>query len=174
MNVRSTHCRPPVCHDVRTLSYRWNRRNPTPFTAWLRAVTAAIPDGFVPKRRIYKRRRTGDDPSVAECPTTGGSSVRPTGHRVCPDVGITSHNKHWTNTRRESHSESIAVCRTPRGQHNTTQQWESESGKREERRGVPGWPLHSTPLHSTPLPGDCPVTGYTPIPTVCWLGSLQP
>ncbi len=118
-----------------------------------------FPTVFYPKRRIYKRRHTGYDPSVAEHPPTGGSSVRPHWKqgRVCPTVGIKSHNKHRANTRRESHSESIAVCRTPRGQHNTGNPSPTTERRGEESQGG----------HSTPLPGDCPSTGHSPIPTVC-------
>ena len=41
-----------ISDDSQTKShpiYTWNRRNTTPFTAWIRAVTAAIPERFCSK-----------------------------------------------------------------------------------------------------------------------------
>ncbi len=68
--------------------YRWNRRNTTPFTGGYARSQRQFPNGFVPNRRICACRRTGYDPSVAERPKTGGSSVRPHWKQSGPHVGI--------------------------------------------------------------------------------------
>ncbi len=108
------------------------------------------------KHRLCKRRRTGDDPSVAECPTTGGSSVRPDWKQSVARCGnhtpTTGQILVEKVTPSPSKSAELPVANTTLGV------------RVRQRRGVPGWPL----------PGDCPVTGHSPIPTVCWLGSLQP
>ncbi len=120
-----------------------------------------FPTVFVPKQRMCKHRGTGYDHSVAEWPKSGGSSVRPHWKqgRVCPDVGIT-HQALGKYSQRKS----LRVRRSLPDSPWPTQHWESESDNGEER----------SPGVATPLPGDCPVTSHSPIPTVCWLGSLQP
>ncbi len=91
-----------------------------------------FPTVVSPKHRLCKRRRTGHDPSVAECPTTDGSSVRPHWKqgRVWPDVGIT-HQALGKYSQRKS----LRVHRSLSDSPWPTQHWESESDNGEESRG---------------------------------------
>ncbi len=141
----------------RPTSYMQNRRNPTSFTAWIRAVPVGDSDRFcwtvasMPVSAHWLRPRCSRVPNKwrFECPPTLETGQG----RVCPDVGIKSHNKYQAIVTDASNSESGDTDRSPCGTHNT-------GTSPQLRRGVPGWPLHSTPLHSTPkrLPSDRPHT----------------
>ncbi len=124
---------------------------PRLFTAWIRAVILWFPTVFAGQQRI------GYDADVAECLKTGGSSVRPRWNQGVP-FGE-SNNKHCALVNDGSNSES--------GESNDRSKllWHKQyrDFASSEERSTGG----------LALPGDCPVTGHTLIPTVSWLGSLQ-
>ncbi len=76
-----------------------------------------------------------------ECPPTleTGQGVARCGNHITQQAP-------GANSCRGSHSESVAVCRTPRGQHNT-----GNPNTTEERRRVPGWPGHSQETARRPV-----------------------
>ncbi len=93
-------------------------------------------------------------PQCSRAPHNWGFECPPTletgqGRAGCAPMWESNHITHQApgaNSCRGSHSESVAVCRTPRGQHNTA------LGIRvRQTRGVPGWPLHSQETAHRPV-----------------------
>ena len=117
----------------------WSRRNTTSFTAWIRAVTAAMPERFCSKTAYILVSAHWLRPQCGRAPENWRFECPPTLETECAPMRE-SNNKHRANTRRQSNPESVEVCRTPRGQNNT------ESPNTIEDRGTGG----------LALPGDCP------------------
>ena len=118
--------------------YRWNRRNTTPFTAWIRAVTAAIPERFCSKTAYLYVSTHWLRPQCSRAPENWRFECPPTLETGCAPLWE-SNNKHRANTRRESNSESVEVCRTPRGKNN------SGSPNTTEHRSTGGLALPAVP-----------------------------
>ncbi len=117
----------------------WSRRNTRSFTAWIRAVTAAIPERFCSKTAYISVSAHWLRPQCGRAPENWRFECPPTLETECAPMRE-SNNKHRANTRSQSNSESVEVCRTPRGQTNT------ESPNTIEDRSTGG----------LALPGDCP------------------
>ena len=117
----------------------WSRRNTTSFTAWIRAVTAAIPERFCSKTAYISVSAHWLRPQCSRAPENWRFECPPTLETECAPMRE-SNNKHRANTRSQSNSESVEVCRPPRGQNNT------ESPTTIEDRSTGG----------LALPGDCP------------------
>ena len=101
-----------------SLHYRWNRRNTTPFTAWIRAVTAAIPERFCSKTAYLYVSAHWLRPQCSRAPENWRFECPPTLETACA-LMRESNNKHRASTRSKSNSESVDVCRTPRGTNNS-------------------------------------------------------
>ena len=139
-----------------------------PLRLWIRAVTVGIPHICVHKQRICicecQCRPSGYEPSVAERPKTGGSSmsmsvtvsvsVRPLWNQGVPSVETTTTGLAVKVTPSPCPLKSVGH---PGGKNNFG------SPTLTEDRSTGG----------LALPGDYPSTGPTPIRTVWWLGSLS-
>ena len=101
-----------------TRCYRWNRRNTTPFTAWIRAVTAAIPERFCSKTAYLYVSAHWLRPQCSRAPENWRFECPPTLETACAPMRE-SNNKHRASTRSKSNSESVDVCRIPRGTNNS-------------------------------------------------------
>jgi hypothetical protein len=127
--------------------YRWNRRTPTSFTAWIRAVTAAIPDGCCSKTTHLQLSAHWGRPQCSrvpdnwrfECPPTLETERAPLweSHHT-PTTGRILAEK---VTPSPSQSVGLPVANTTLG---------SEHDRGEESRGG-----HSTPRK---LPSDRSLT----------------
>ncbi len=129
----------PVARSYIGCGYMWSRRNTTSFTAWIRAVTAAIPERFCSKTAYISVSAHWLRPQCGRAPENWRFECPPTLETECAPMRE-SNNKHRANTRSQSNSESVEVCRPPRGQNNT------ESPTTIEDRSTGG----------LALPGDCP------------------
>ena len=126
-------------HLLHAPHYMRSRRNTTSFTAWIRAVTAAIPERFCSKTAYISVSAHWLRPQCSRAPENWRFECPPTLETECAPMRE-SNNKHRANTRSQSNSESVEVCRPPRGQNNT------ESPTTIEDRSTGG----------LALPGDCP------------------
>ena len=71
--------------------YSWNRRTPTSFTAWIRAVTAAIPDRFFSKTTYLQASAHWGRPQCSRAPDNWRFECPPTLETECAPLWESHH-----------------------------------------------------------------------------------